>query len=109
MQERTRLMAEKARLSSLRSDMDANLKQVLTNEETARYVRWTKKLDSCSHLSLNWTLADQRYALVISGYSYAYITMNDIKKIDSLQDSLILAVKTPHETYMQLEEPEDVS
>ena len=35
--------------------------------------------------------------------------MNDIKKIDSLQDSLILAVKTPHETYMQLEDPEDVS
>ncbi|GJJ69751.1 hypothetical protein EMPS_02099 [Entomortierella parvispora] len=40
---------------------------------------------------------------------YAYITMNDIKKIDSLQDSLILAVKTPHETYMQLEDPEDSS
>ena len=36
MQERARLIAEKARLASLRSGMDANMKEVLTNEETAR-------------------------------------------------------------------------
>lgn len=36
LQERARLIAEKARLASLRSDMDANMKEVLTNDDTAR-------------------------------------------------------------------------
>ncbi|KAG0264147.1 E2F transcription factor 3 [Linnemannia exigua] len=35
---------------------------------------------------------------------YAYVTMEDIKKVDSLQDSLVLAVSTPYETYMQLDD-----
>ncbi|KAF9570856.1 E2F transcription factor 3 [Mortierella alpina] len=35
---------------------------------------------------------------------YAYVTMDDIKKVDSLQDSLVLAVSTPYETYMQLDD-----
>lgn len=30
--------------------------------------------------------------------------MEDIKKVDSLQDSLVLAVSTPYETYMQLDD-----
>lgn len=36
--------------------------------------------------------------------SYAYVTMEDIKKVDSLQDSLVLAVSTPYETYMQFDD-----
>ncbi|KAG0198247.1 E2F transcription factor 3 [Mortierella sp. GBA30] len=38
---------------------------------------------------------------------YAYVTMDDIKKVDSLQDSLVLAVNTPFETYMQLDDRSD--
>lgn len=30
--------------------------------------------------------------------------MNDMKKVDSLQDSLVVAVNTPYETYMQLDD-----
>ncbi|KAG0289028.1 E2F transcription factor 3, partial [Dissophora globulifera] len=35
---------------------------------------------------------------------YAYVTMDDIKRVDSLQDSLVLAVNTPYETYMQVDD-----
>ncbi|KAI7830531.1 E2F/DP family winged-helix DNA-binding domain-containing protein [Gamsiella multidivaricata] len=35
---------------------------------------------------------------------FAYVTMDDIKKVDSLQDSLVLAVNTPYETYMQVDD-----
>ncbi|KAI1319343.1 E2F transcription factor 3 [Mortierella claussenii] len=35
---------------------------------------------------------------------FAYVTMDDIKKVDSLQDSLVLAVNTPYETYIQVDE-----
>ncbi|KAF9946455.1 hypothetical protein BGZ65_009690, partial [Modicella reniformis] len=35
---------------------------------------------------------------------YAYITMDDIKKVDSLQDSLVLALNTPYETYIQVDD-----
>ncbi|KAF8936220.1 E2F transcription factor 3 [Dissophora ornata] len=34
---------------------------------------------------------------------FAYVTMDDIKKVDSLKDSLVLAVSTPFETYMQVD------
>jgi hypothetical protein len=82
-QRREELMADKARLTADKARLSA-LRSTLNN-------------------SLKETLTNEETA------RYAYITMSDIKKIDSLQDSLILAVKTPHETYMRIEEPSDVS
>ncbi|KAF9435568.1 hypothetical protein BGZ76_005960 [Entomortierella beljakovae] len=35
---------------------------------------------------------------------YAYVTVDDIKKVKSLNDSLILAVSTPYETYMDIDD-----
>ncbi|KAG0236523.1 E2F transcription factor 3 [Actinomortierella wolfii] len=40
---------------------------------------------------------------------YAYVTPNDLKSIQSLQGSMILAVSTPYETYMQMDESPDPS
>ncbi|KAF9349311.1 E2F transcription factor 3 [Mortierella sp. NVP85] len=69
--EKERLEEEHTRLRKLREQVDGNIRDTLTNENTARY---------------------------------AYITMNDIKKVDSLQDSLVLAVNTPYETYIQVDD-----
>ncbi|KAI8351254.1 E2F/DP family winged-helix DNA-binding domain-containing protein [Mortierella sp. GBAus27b] len=69
LKERARLEEEHLRLMKMRGQVDDNLKDTLTNEDTARY---------------------------------AYITMDDIKKVDSLKDSLVLAVNTPHGTFIQV-------
>ncbi|KAF9579089.1 Transcription factor e2f2 [Lunasporangiospora selenospora] len=63
------------------------------NQEHAQLMAMRAKIDG----SIKDTLTNENTA------RFAYITMDDIKKVDSLQDSLVLAVNTPYETYMQLD------
>ncbi|KAF9209728.1 e2f transcription factor [Haplosporangium sp. Z 27] len=75
-QRKSELMQEKARLE----------------QEYARLLQMRAKVDS----SIKSTLTNENTA------RYAYITVDDIKKADSLQDSLVLAVTTPYETIMKV-------
>ncbi|KAF9918240.1 E2F transcription factor 3 [Linnemannia zychae] len=77
-QRRDELLQEKARLE----------------QEHNRLVQMRAQVDG----AIKDTLTNENTA------RYAYITMDDIKKVDSLQDSLVLAVSTPYETYMQLDD-----
>ncbi|KAF9170501.1 e2f transcription factor, partial [Mortierella sp. AD011] len=77
-QRKEELMQEKARLE----------------QEYARLLQMRAKVDG----AIKNTLTNENTA------RYAYVTMDDIKKVDSLQDSLILAVTTPYETYMQVDD-----
>ncbi|OAQ28270.1 hypothetical protein K457DRAFT_591920 [Linnemannia elongata AG-77] len=77
-QRRDELLQEKARLE----------------QEHSRLVQMRAQVDG----AIKDTLTNENTA------RYAYVTMEDIKKVDSLQDSLVLAVSTPYETYMQFDD-----
>ncbi|KAF9215578.1 Transcription factor e2f2 [Podila verticillata] len=64
------------------------------NKEHARMMQLRAQVDG----AIRDTLTNESTA------RYAYITTDDMKKVDSLQDSLVLAVNTPYETYMQLDD-----
>ncbi|KAF9325076.1 E2F transcription factor 3, partial [Linnemannia elongata] len=77
-QRRDELLQEKARLE----------------QEHSRLVQMRAQVDG----AIKDTLTNENTA------RFAYVTMEDIKKVDSLQDSLVLAVSTPYETYMQFDD-----
>ncbi|KAG0073590.1 Transcription factor e2f2 [Podila epicladia] len=64
------------------------------NKEHARMMQLRAQVDG----AIRDTLTNESTA------RYAYVTMNDMKKVNSLQDSLVVAVNTPYETYMQLDD-----
>ncbi|KAG0257510.1 Transcription factor e2f2 [Mortierella polycephala] len=77
-QRREELLQEKARLE----------------EEHARLMQMRAQVDG----AIKDTLTNKDTA------RFAYVTMDDINKVNSLQDSVVLAVNTPYETYMQLDD-----
>ncbi|KAF9114217.1 E2F transcription factor 3 [Mortierella sp. AM989] len=77
-QRKDELMQEKARLE----------------QEYTRLLQMRAKVDG----AIKNTLTNENTA------RHAYVTMDDIKKVSSLQDSLVLAISTPYETYMQVDD-----
>ncbi|KAF9405235.1 E2F transcription factor 3, partial [Podila epigama] len=64
------------------------------NKEHARIMQMRAQVDG----AIRDTLTNENTS------RYAYVSMDDIKRVDSLQDSLVLAINTPYETYMQLDD-----
>lgn len=44
----------------------------------------------------------------LSVQTYAYVTYQDIRKIKSLQDQTVIAVKAPSETKLEVPDPKEV-
>ncbi|KAF9974136.1 Transcription factor e2f2 [Actinomortierella ambigua] len=86
-------LANKQRMEKLRQDHQRAL------EENAELLRLKAQADQ----SIRDTLTNPETR------RYAYVTPSDLKSIDSLQGSMILAVSTPYETYMQIDESADPS
>ncbi|KAG0262026.1 hypothetical protein DFQ27_002581 [Actinomortierella ambigua] len=86
-------LTNKQRMEKIRQDHQRAL------EENAELLRLKAQADQ----SIKDTLTNPETR------RYAYVTPSDLKSIDSMQGSMILAVSTPYETYMQMDESPDAS